>query len=396
MTDRLRILLLNYEFPPMGGGAGHASFQIARALVRQGCHVDVVTSAVNGQPAIEMVDGLEVYRVVTRRKGIQNCGFLGAWSYIAAAQPLCRRLLRERRHQIAHYFFSLPTGALRLITPEAKHIPTVVSLRGSDVPGYDPTNYLLQTAHTLLRPITRHIWKRADALVALSQSLREQARMTLTEKPIEVISNAIEHEIFTPARRNGHRGGTRLLTVARLIPRKGLTDLLQAMLFLHDLPIHLTIQGSGSDDGRLRELTEKLGLRDRITFSGFQPRHQLPSVYRQADIFVLPSFSESCGLVLLEAMACGLPAVVTRVGGMVEHIDDHVNGLVVPPRDPQALAAAIRRLAVNPELRTEMGARNALKVRMHYSWDRVASAYLSLYRNILELNLNIGAPHAHR
>jgi glycosyltransferase involved in cell wall biosynthesis len=390
----LRILILNYEFPPMGGGAGHASFQIARTLAAKGCEVDVLTSGLTGQPTAEVVDGIRVHRVRSQRRSIQDCGLQGAWSYVAAAQPVYRTLLRTRAYDVIHYFFGLPTGALALCTPGAQRIPSVISLRGSDVPGYDPSNRMLQAIHRLLLPVTRRIWRSADAVVALSQALRDEAQRTLPERPIAVISNAVE-ELFTPAARNGRaRSTVQLLTVARLIPRKGFDDLFQAMTHLADLPIHLTIQGEGGARRSMQQRAVALGLHNRITFSGFRPRHLLPSVYQDADLFVLPSHAESCGLALLEAMACGLPTVVTRVGGMVEHVEDGVHGLVVPPRAPEALAGALRRLIADPALRCAMGERAAGRIRAQYTWGAVTEAYLETYRRAIASRRASGVRHA--
>jgi glycosyltransferase involved in cell wall biosynthesis len=390
----------------MGGGAGHASFQLAKTLVAKRCVVDVVTSGITGQPSCETLDGVRVFRVPSRRRSIQDCGLAGAWSYVLAAQPVVRRLVRQHPYDVIHYFFGLPTGLLALCTPGARRIPSVISLRGSDVPGYDQSNRLLGLAHAVLQPLTRLIWTQADAVIALSYALRAQALDALDQKPIGVISNAIEIAAFTPADRNGDRstdppthqgGGTsdvQVLTVARLIPRKGLEHLLHAMTFLKDEPVHLTIQGGGPEGDRLQRLAVSLGIQDRISFAGFRPRHLLPGVYQAADIFVLPSLSESCGLALLEAMACGLPVVITEVGGMVEHVQDGLNGFVVPPRDPAALAAALRRLIHDAELRQAMGERNAQRIRERYTWDAVADAYLATYKRVIEARLTNGAPHA--
>ena len=382
----LRVLLLNYEFPPMGGGAGHASFEIARRLAARGHQVDVVTSGIVGQPRCEWLEGVQVFRVRSYRRSIQDCGLLGAYSYLLGAAPLARQLSRRHRYDVVHYFFGLPTAALSLVVPALQRLPSVVSLRGSDVPGYDATNRSLQLLHGLLKPVSRRIWRRADAVVALSDSLQALALRTLPDKPIAVIPNGIGVERFYPSA-NGHPHSTgaplRVLTVARLIRRKGLDELLRAVARLRDVPLQLTIQGSGRHEAELQRLTVSLGISDQVIFSGFRPRELLPPIYQAADVFVMPSRSESFGLAVLEAMACGLPVVISRVGGMVDLVEDGVNGFVVPPDDAEGLAAAIRRLASQPALRREMGRRNARQAKSRYTWDRVVDAYLAVYGGIL-------------
>jgi glycosyltransferase involved in cell wall biosynthesis len=147
----MRILILNYEYPPIGGGAGVATAALAQSLVEEGIAVDVVTSGValdverrtsarEEQPVASGV--LTLYRVRSRRIGVHEAGMFGAASYLLSALPLVRRLLRTHQYDAVHIFFSLPTGAL-LPFLNLRGVPVVLSLRGSDVPGYDPHNVLL-------------------------------------------------------------------------------------------------------------------------------------------------------------------------------------------------------------------------------------------------------------
>ena len=396
MPSMPRVLLLNYEFPPMGGGAGHASFQIAKTLVALGCSVDVITSSPTGQSTVEIIYGVRIFRVPSQRHGIHDCGFFGAWSYVITAQPVFRKLIKENSYDVIHYFFGLPTGLLLLCTPGAGKIPSLVSLRGSDVPGYDLLNKKLRAMHRLLYPLTRRIWNQADAVVANSHALRELAQPVMSKKPIRVVTNAIEGDAFYPAAVNGHKKTAllRILTVARLIHRKGIQDLLHAMTFLKEEPVHLTIQGTGSQQEQLEQLALDLGIYDRVTFAGFCVREQLPEVYQEADVFVMPSLSESFSMAVLEAMASGLPIVASQVGGMSECVAHGVNGLLVRPQDPQTLAAAIRSLLHDAPLRHQMGKRSVEKAREQFSWQRVTSEYLSIYEQIIEQRNGNGVKHA--
>ena len=181
-----RILLLNYEYPPLGGGAGIASAALAQRLSARGVIVNVVTSRPDGAVDIERRDGLPcvllapsltLFRVRSRRRGIHQAGFFGAASYLLAAIPVARRLLRTHRYDIVHIYFSLPTGALIPALPLGD-IPVVVSLRGSDVPGYDERNAKLVVAHRVLRPFTKWIWRRASRVVPVCESLGALARET--------------------------------------------------------------------------------------------------------------------------------------------------------------------------------------------------------------------------
>ena len=151
-------------------------------------------------------------------------------------------------------------------------------------------------------------------------------------------------------------GPLRLLSVGRLIPRKGCEWLLRAVGQAHHdgVDVHLTVVGTGSEETRLRALADELGI--AVSWRGFVDQPGLPSLYGEADAFVFSTLDDPFGMVLLEAAASGLPLIASRYAGATEElVRDGVEGLVVDPRNTTAVAARIRRLAASPELRVEMG-----------------------------------------
>ena len=386
----MRILVLNYEYPPLGGGAGVATAALAQGLVERGVDVDVVTAsagpdAENRTTTTEEAHsgGLTLYRVRSRRTGIHEAGMLDAASYLCAALPLVQRLLRTHRYDAAHFFFSLPTGAL-LPFLDLRGTPVVVSLRGSDVPGYDPHNPRMQLAHRLLKPLTRWIWRRADRVVPVCQSLGGLTRHTLPGLQYTVVPNGVDLARFRPPgseRRTGRRA-IRCLAVARLIERKGLGDLIRAFARLERGRFELEIVGGGPDEGVLRELTRRYGLEQEVRFLGVLDRAAVAQRYREADLFTLPSSAEAFGNVFAEALASGLPIVATNVGGIPELVEHGTNGLLVAPGDLERLAGAIRYLADDPELRRDIAGRNRAKAESSLDWAQVTRRYLSIYQAI--------------
>ena len=387
----IRVLLLNYEYPPNGGGAGVATEMLARSLAARGARVDVVTAgATESTESTLMWDGhadeegiLSVHRVKCRRRSVHQAGMLDAAGYLVAARPVIRRLLATHAYDVAHLFFSLPTGAL-LPFLDLRGVPVVVSLRGSDVPGYDPHNRALARAHLLLRPLTRWIWRRADRVVAVCDSLGALALRTLPGLRYSVVHNGVDLERFRPSARHrlARTDRIRCLAVARLVERKGLRDLIRALALLERDRFELEIVGTGPDQAALRLLCAELGVVDEVRFSGALDRPSLAARYRAADLFTLPSTSEAFGNVFAEALASGLPIVGTMVGGIPELVDHGVNGLLVPPGEPAALAAAIRALADDPRRRREMARRNRHRAESSLEWDQIAERYLSVYRGV--------------
>ena len=133
---------------------------------------------------------------------------------------------------------------------------------------------------------------------------------------------------------------------------------------------------------KLEELISSLGIRDHVWWLGVLPQGELPRYYGAADVFVLPSRYELFGIVMLEAMACGVPVVATRFGGPAEVIAHGETGFLVDPTDPEELAGAIEALLSNPELRREMGRRTRRAAEERYSWTASARLHRELYRRL--------------
>jgi glycosyltransferase involved in cell wall biosynthesis len=167
--------------------------------------------------------------------------------------------------------------------------------------------------------------------------------------------------------------------VARLIERKGLGDLIRAFALLERGRFELEIVGGGSDERALRQLASALGVAGEVRFLGPQPRAEVARRYREADLFTLPSSAEAFGNVFAEALASGLPIVSSPIGGIPDLVEHGTNGLLVTPGDVNGLAAAIRYLAEDPELRLAMAQRNRAKAEATLEWSRVTHRYLSTY-----------------
>ena len=380
----MRVLLLNYEYPPMGGGAGNATRSIARELSREGHEATVLTSRFGDQERQEIVDGVEVHRVFSWRKGIHDCGLRGAYSFLAAAYPRLVSICRRTRFDVCHYFFTVPTAALTFAPGPHNAVPFIVSLRGSDVPYYDEYNTTIHRMNMLLKPVIRNIWRRAGGVVALSEGLKKTARRTDPEVEISVIPNGIDADLFNiaPGAARSDDGVLRLITVSRLIRRKGIDYLLEAAAAIrHELPLRLKIVGVGSHAAQLRQLSKKLHLDDIVDFVGYRPRETLPVLYNESDLFVLPSLAESFGLVFAEAMACGLPVIGSLTGGVTDLVREE-NGILVTPGSVKEIREALLRLGNDAEHRCSMSSANRAKMVREYSWSSIAAQYVKIYRGI--------------
>ena len=233
----------------------------------------------------------------------------------------------------------------------------------------------------------RHLVHDLDRIVAAT----EHERRLLTQiyrvpaERVAVIPLGVDLEQFTPGARDEARARLGvplderlLLAVGRIEPLKGLDILIRALAQLNERqPAVLAIIGgderAAADIGRLRALAEELGVGDAVRFLGSRPHEALPDYYRAADVVVVPSFYESFGLVAVEAMACGVPVVASRVGGLASTVADGRTGYLIAWRCPEPFAEKIEVLLRNEPLRRALGAGAAERMRA-YSWDVVAAA----------------------
>jgi 2-deoxystreptamine N-acetyl-D-glucosaminyltransferase/2-deoxystreptamine glucosyltransferase len=164
-----------------------------------------------------------------------------------------------------------------------------------------------------------------------------------------------------------------------LVERKGLGELIRAFALLPRGHFALEVVGDGPDREKLGRLATSLGVASEIRFTGSLDRKAVAERYRAADLFTLPSSAEAFGNVFAEALASGLPVVGSTVGGIPELVEHGVNGLLIDPGQPLALARAIQYLAQDPELRQLMSVRNRAKAEADLEWSQATTRYLAVY-----------------
>jgi glycosyltransferase involved in cell wall biosynthesis len=337
VSERLRVLVVPKWYPwPERPVFGLFCREHARALATRH-DVVVLASLATPKPGFAVFrledsveDGIRTLRVRYRRPflrpaamGCQLFGMLAAW----------RRLRREGwRPDVVHaHVFEAAPPALALGRLSRAPVAITEHYTGFQrglVTGYD-------------RLLARFSFNRADLVAAVSEELAARLRTLAPRARVVVAPNAVDTRQFEPPpapRTPTDRA--RLLNVGDLAEKKGQRVLVEALAALPGAT--LEIVGEGPEREPLERLARELGVDDRVTLLGAQPPARVAELMRAADLFVLPSFHENLPVVLIEAQASGLPAVASSVGGVPELVD-HAAGLLVPPGDPDALAAAIRR-----------------------------------------------------
>lgn len=381
----MNVLIITHEYPPIGGGGANACMNLAREYAKAGHQITIVTIWYAGLEEEEHSGGVRIIRLKAKRKHMAHCGFPEMldflWKALHKADALCKR----EKFDICQAFFAIPSGPVAWCLKKKYGLPYLIRFGGGDIPGFQERFRVL---YKLIGPFEKIIWKQADALVANSQGLKKLAAGFYDKKEIRIITNGVDEkwlqtgEDADVGRRSQEE--IRLLFVSRLIERKGLQFILPALPEINrqtGKKVTLTIVGDGPYRTTLEQIAKDRHLAGFVTFAGQREKRELPQLYRSADIFILPSKKEGMPNVVLEAMAGGLPIVMTPCEGSLELIDG--NGYAVPA---EQFSEKIVCLCRDNELRRQMGERSRQLVRERFQWSQVAAEYLKLMEAICHLS----------
>ena len=375
----MRVLHVGKYYAPQRGGIERHLQELAEWSVTEG---DTVAALVHRAPGHwrstrESLQGVDLRRV--------GCLAAPLYTPIAATFPWqLRRALKDVRPELLHLHLPNPSCFAALLSPRARSLPWLVHWH-ADVPP-DMPDWRFRAAYAVYSRFERAVLARAQVIVATSQAYADaSAALSPWKEKVRVVplgigaaSDAAGSAPVWPSTCT-----LKLLSVGRLSHYKGHSVLLEATARLPGA--HLVLIGHGEEAEHLRALATALGIQDRISFVGDINDADLIAAYAAADLFVLPSLdrSEAFGLVLLEAMRAGLPIVASDIAGSgVGHVvEDGVTGLLVPPGEIEALAAALRQ-GEDPLLRERLGKAGQARWLANFTLDRSARAIQSIYRQM--------------
>lgn len=378
----MKILFLNYEYPPLGGGAGVAT----EALLREWkddpeMEVHLVTSAIGKRCERSLLgSSVHIHRLPIgkdpEKLHSQSSRELLAYFFAALVflPGFIRRENKKGKFDATLAFFTVPCAALAFVAKLLYGIPYAVSLRGADVPGFSEKYDKL---YLFLRPAIIFLWKQASRVIPNSIGIRDLARKTSAGQQMDIIENGIDTKMFFPGEPRNQDAPLVFLSTSRLTKRKRINTLIRAFAEASKKPsfrAELHIISDGEERESLEALSAGLGVRDRVTFLGRVEHEALPGQYRKADVFVLPSKNEGMSNSALEALASGLPLVVSATGGMEEIVTDGQNGFYVDPTDTQAFAEILSRFFEKRELASLLGGESRRRA-LERSWTRSAEKF---------------------
>lgn len=316
--------------------------------------------------------------------------YLAAPFALLAGLLALRQAARQVRPDIVHAHWVLPNGPLGALVAAERQVPLVVSLHGSDI--------YLPERHRWLRGAAAWTLRRAAVITACSGDLARRAvALGAPAERIRVIPYGADGHTFRPAE-PGERervraawgvaeGQALILAVGRLVRKKGFDVLIRALprVVQEAGPVRLLIAGQGDLRGELERLAAALGVESLVAFPGAVERDRLPALFRSCDVLAVPSMHDERGNVdglpnvVLEGMASGAAIVASDVAGIPQVIAPEETGLLVPEKDPAALAAALVRLLRRPELRARLGGAARRRVEEELNWPAVAGQFEEAY-----------------
>ncbi len=329
--------MLNYEFPPLGGGASPVSYEIAKGYAKLGHKVDVVTMHYKGLPFFEKKDNINIYRVKCLRKKKEICHPWEQYTYIRAAKKFLKQHLKTHTYNINHTHFIIPTGVISLWLKKNYNIPYIITSHGSDVPRYNPDRFKL--LHKFTGPMLRKICNEAKLIISPSKYLANLIRNNIGNFKLKIIPNGIDINQFKPSKKKKI-----ILSTGRLLPRKGFQYLIQAVSDKnYGYEVH--ILGDGPMMNELKELARKS--KTEIVFHGWMNNKsdKYKNLLESASIYCLVSEKENASIALLEAMSAGCAIITSDVSGCPETVGD--SGIIVSPKDSIGLRKVISSLSKN-------------------------------------------------
>jgi len=365
-------IVTNYYLPHMGGIEKVSSEQIKR-LTEAGYEIDILTSKTKGQkkyqtkgirvftyPSLKFAERFGVpYPILTVHsykmfaKIIKKCDLVHAHGHVYMSSYLAGKLAKKYKK------------------------PFIVTQHNTFI---DYKSWLNTLEHLNDITIGKSVLKSADRIFTVSkETMKYVLRLGGDKAKTSVMYNGVDTNCFYPIQKEESRKKLSLpkkrkivFCVRRLVYKNGLDTLTEsAALALQDNPdILFVVAGKGPNRKLIEDNIKKLGIENNIKLIGFVPDELLSIYYNAADYFVIPSASgEGLPLVLFEAMACGLPVIATRVGGTPEIISHMKNGVLVPPRNPKAIAEAISNLLAKEKLGKKIGEEAKRKIQNRFSWE---------------------------
>lgn len=382
----MNILMINYEYSPLGGGGGVFNKQLAEALAERNA-ITVVTTRFGDQKKREIVNGVELMRVlVPLRRDCNEASLTSMLGFFPSSLWAGMKLLQRRHFDIIHSMFAIPSAPSAQLLATLYKKPHILSILGGDI--YDPSKCLSPHQTPMLHQTVQQVLNAADCVVSLSTDIQRRARSFYrVNRPIDVIHLGIPKPGFEPAQRKAYGLGEEdivLITVGRLVARKCVGTLIDILHDLADSRVKLLVIGDGPEKEKLVKLGDDLELNNHLFFMSNVSDKEKFALLNLSDIYVSASSHEGFGIVFLEAMSAGLPVACFDNGGQSDFLTDGQTGALVPYGRQDLLTAGIQRLMNDMDHRQRISAFNSRYINQFYI-ETCARRYEAHYQELCQL-----------
>ena len=374
----MRILVLNHEFPPIGGGGGRAAEDICRGLTKWGHEIKVLTAHIKGLPREEERDGYFIVRLSSLRTQPYKASFLSMAAYVLAGLWTGRRLIRSFKPEVIHAHFAVPAGALAWALSRITGIPYVLTVHLGDVPGGVPekTGGWFRWVY----PFTRVIWRDANRIAAVSEFTRQLA-LKKYKAEIQVIPNGVDLSALKPDRIHLNEP-PQIVFAGRFMAQKNPLQVVQSLNQLKKIQWQCVMIGDGPLMQDVRRAVAESGLESRFQFTGWIDPQEVLNWFDSSDILFMPSRSEGLPVVGIQALAKGLAIVASHVGGFVDLVDNNKNGYLIRQEDAGEFRTSL--LGLLSDSNRLLSFRNAsLEKAKYFEINQVVKEYENLFQSVL-------------
>lgn len=386
MGESLRILILNYEYPPLGGGAGIVTKHLAERFAARGYQVHVVTAWFSGEPEFSSEGNLTIVRLKSRRKYTYKSNPLEMISWAGKALEYFKQLPDTRLFDVCLANFTMPGGMVAKYVRKRWQIPFAILSHGHDIPWFAPKQMLAW--HIVAFPWIRSIMHISSRNIILTKELKSVADKFIGEKDADkniVIPNGMLMDQYKSGF-DSNKKVIQILFVGRLVEQKDPLTFIKACKAINalNIPVHYTMIGDGPLKSQVEKLAMQLDIRN-IEIMGQVSHYDVLKAYEKTDILILPSREEAMSMVILEAVSRGIYVISTAVSGNAHLIEENVNGNFVQFGQPQSISHAVADFYYNKFLKDYQYPEDLIiKLFDRYSWEKVVDQYLDMLHAISE------------
>jgi glycosyltransferase involved in cell wall biosynthesis len=358
----MKLLFLNYEYPPLGGGAGVCTKYQAEGLADLGHQVDVLTTWFHGEKEVAVEENLRIFRIKSKRRFIHKSNPLEMLSWVKHAKNFYAEKLQKENYDFCLANFSIPGGLVSKWIKEKFGLPYLILSHGQDIPWFMPTQLFLY--HLINYKKIQKILRESERNILLTKMMKDRAdKMLTTEESSKniIIPNAADVDFFSP--KISPAIDFSILFSSRLVKQKDPFTFLKALNVLHerDILFNANIIGDGPLTDTMKKYVRKQGFQNKVNFHGWISKKELLQFYHKSALMIITSKEEAMSLALLEALNCGLYTITTPVSGSKEMIEAKINGDFINFKDYLSLAE-----------------KRVNKIKLNFNWNKIVLQYHTL------------------